>query len=325
MSRRRRRSAKGYVHWGATSQDVIDTGLVLQLRDALALIEADVDRLATALAVQARRHADDGAGRPHVAAAGVAGHAGHQARRRAERAPSSSAATGCSAPPGTGRAVRRRCGHAGVARRSRHCGHRGACREPGTRCARLAVAHAARPVLRRRGDARHADRDARQARARRLAARPVGSRRSARTRAAGPRRIVDDAAEAQSGRCGDRARGGGARARTRIDDADGRRAGARAGARQLACRMGYAAGDRALCVRRARRDGRSGRGPRRRRGPDAREPRHHAGTDLRRGRADGARAERSAAAPHIRSSRAPVGARVRSMRICARFSRRSRT
>ena len=49
--------AKGYVHWGATSQDVIDTGLVLQLRDALALIEADVDRLATVLASQTRRHA----------------------------------------------------------------------------------------------------------------------------------------------------------------------------------------------------------------------------------------------------------------------------
>src|SRR6478736_1545070 len=49
--------AKGYVHWGATSQDVIDTGLVLQLRDALALIEADVDRLAAVLASQTRRHA----------------------------------------------------------------------------------------------------------------------------------------------------------------------------------------------------------------------------------------------------------------------------
>lgn len=49
--------ARGYVHWGATSQDVIDTGLVLQLRDALALIDSDVERLATALAVQARRHA----------------------------------------------------------------------------------------------------------------------------------------------------------------------------------------------------------------------------------------------------------------------------
>ena len=50
--------ARGYVHWGATSQDVIDTGLVLQLRDALALIDADVDRLAAALATRARQHAD---------------------------------------------------------------------------------------------------------------------------------------------------------------------------------------------------------------------------------------------------------------------------
>ncbi len=49
--------ARGYVHWGATSQDVIDTGLVLQLKDALALIDADVERLAAALAMQARRHA----------------------------------------------------------------------------------------------------------------------------------------------------------------------------------------------------------------------------------------------------------------------------
>jgi 3-carboxy-cis,cis-muconate cycloisomerase len=37
--------AAQYVHWGATSQDTIDTGLALQLRDALALIGADLDRL----------------------------------------------------------------------------------------------------------------------------------------------------------------------------------------------------------------------------------------------------------------------------------------
>ena len=50
-------SARGHVHWGATSQDAIDTGLVLQLRDALALIDADVARLSQALALHARRHA----------------------------------------------------------------------------------------------------------------------------------------------------------------------------------------------------------------------------------------------------------------------------
>ena len=47
-----------YVHWGATSQDAIDTGLVLQLRDALALIDADLAALADALASLARTHRD---------------------------------------------------------------------------------------------------------------------------------------------------------------------------------------------------------------------------------------------------------------------------
>ena len=37
--------AAGYVHWGATSQDVIDTGLILQLCGALTCIAADVENL----------------------------------------------------------------------------------------------------------------------------------------------------------------------------------------------------------------------------------------------------------------------------------------
>ena len=48
--------AAQYVHWGATSQDVIDTGLVLQMRDALDLIEADLVRLVEAFAGLARTH-----------------------------------------------------------------------------------------------------------------------------------------------------------------------------------------------------------------------------------------------------------------------------
>lgn len=48
--------AARFVHWGATSQDVIDTGQVLQLRDALASIDADLRRLAEALAALAERH-----------------------------------------------------------------------------------------------------------------------------------------------------------------------------------------------------------------------------------------------------------------------------
>lgn len=50
--------AERYVHLGATSQDAMDTGLVLQLRAALELIETDLAQLADTLARQALQHAD---------------------------------------------------------------------------------------------------------------------------------------------------------------------------------------------------------------------------------------------------------------------------
>lgn len=46
-----------WVHHGATSQDVIDTGLVLRLRRAVDLIDARLATLAETLAAEARRHA----------------------------------------------------------------------------------------------------------------------------------------------------------------------------------------------------------------------------------------------------------------------------
>ncbi|MED7668819.1 3-carboxy-cis,cis-muconate cycloisomerase [Pseudomonas moraviensis subsp. stanleyae] len=49
--------AERYVHLGATSQDVMDSGLVLQLRQALALIENQLAQLADSLAAQAQRFA----------------------------------------------------------------------------------------------------------------------------------------------------------------------------------------------------------------------------------------------------------------------------
>lgn len=49
--------AAQYVHWGATSQDAIDTGLMLQCRSALARLETVLDQLADSLAELARRHA----------------------------------------------------------------------------------------------------------------------------------------------------------------------------------------------------------------------------------------------------------------------------
>jgi 3-carboxy-cis,cis-muconate cycloisomerase len=48
--------AARYVHWGATSQDVIDTALILQLRGALISIEQDLNTLAGALAKLAKSH-----------------------------------------------------------------------------------------------------------------------------------------------------------------------------------------------------------------------------------------------------------------------------
>jgi 3-carboxy-cis,cis-muconate cycloisomerase len=52
------KDASKYVHWGATSQDAIDTGLVLQLRDALDLIEAELALFGDALAGLSERHRD---------------------------------------------------------------------------------------------------------------------------------------------------------------------------------------------------------------------------------------------------------------------------
>ena len=48
--------AARFVHWGASSQDAMDTGLVLQLREALVPIDSDLTRLADALAVLAAAH-----------------------------------------------------------------------------------------------------------------------------------------------------------------------------------------------------------------------------------------------------------------------------
>ncbi|TMM55354.1 lyase family protein [Sulfitobacter sabulilitoris] len=47
-----------FVHWGATSQDVMDTALMLRLRQCLALAEADLRALLGTLADQADAHAE---------------------------------------------------------------------------------------------------------------------------------------------------------------------------------------------------------------------------------------------------------------------------
>src|SRR5581483_1857920 len=48
--------AAHYVHWGATSQDVIDTGSALQLRAALELVERELSKLADEIAALVQQH-----------------------------------------------------------------------------------------------------------------------------------------------------------------------------------------------------------------------------------------------------------------------------
>jgi len=51
--------AAGFVHWGATSQDAIDTGLILQVREALSAIDAVLDATCESLAAVAKKHKRD--------------------------------------------------------------------------------------------------------------------------------------------------------------------------------------------------------------------------------------------------------------------------
>ena len=61
------RDAGQYAHWGATTQDIMDSGLVLQLREAFDLLEADLAALSGILADLAARHRDTVmAGRTHL-------------------------------------------------------------------------------------------------------------------------------------------------------------------------------------------------------------------------------------------------------------------
>ncbi|HET8995952.1 MAG TPA: lyase family protein, partial [Acetobacteraceae bacterium] len=49
-------AAGGWTHWGATTQDIMDTATVLQVRDGLALVRTELAALLRALSTQADRH-----------------------------------------------------------------------------------------------------------------------------------------------------------------------------------------------------------------------------------------------------------------------------
>lgn len=60
-------NAGEYVHWGATSQDIVDTGLILQIKEAHAVLLAKVEKCEKACRELAARHRDlVMAGRTHV-------------------------------------------------------------------------------------------------------------------------------------------------------------------------------------------------------------------------------------------------------------------
>lgn len=57
----------GWTHWGATTQDIMDSATVLQVRDGLALVRAELAAILQALLAQAEKHRDTVmAGRTHL-------------------------------------------------------------------------------------------------------------------------------------------------------------------------------------------------------------------------------------------------------------------
>ncbi len=290
--------AADYVHLGATSQDIVDTAAMLVSRRAVALVLAELDRLADGCAALARAHRSTPmAARtllqqavPTTFGLKAAGwlvavlEARGETRRRPRRA--------------ARRAARRCRGNPRRPRRRRTRGRPALRRGARARGAPAPLAHEPpAPRGARRGTGRRRGRG-REGRPRHRA---PGAERGGRGRRGVGRAVLDDAAEAQSrslhprgGVCapGERARGSPARrARSR----------ARARGRRLARRVGGA-------LRCARVRGRSGSGrrgrrhrPRGRRRADAREPRCE-----RRPRRRGAHLVRPHAPP-----RAQPGARAR--------------
>ena len=58
LSEKCSQTARRYVHLGATSNDITDTAMAMQMRDAITLLEEDVRQVIRVLADQAKRHRD---------------------------------------------------------------------------------------------------------------------------------------------------------------------------------------------------------------------------------------------------------------------------
>ena len=260
--------AGGWTHWGATTQDIMDTATVLQVRDGLALIRAALAAMVAALAAQAEQAPPHGDGRAHASAAGAADHVRPEMRGVGAAADRPCPASRRTAPSRRTGELRRRRGHACVTRRP---GHRGDGRPrrrtwPGRAGRALARqprragrdGRVPRPGLRQPGEARH----------RRDPAGADRGRRAGGTLRRRPRLFVHHAAEAQPDRQRVHPRRRAHRACAGAGDV--RRHGRRPRARHRAVAGGTAGAAASLRAdaRRAaaRRRDRRGHGDRRRRG-----------------------------------------------------------
>src|SRR5438045_2191908 len=304
-----------WVHWGATTQDIMDTAVVLQIRAGLELIEADLTGLRGHLAALARRWRDTPmAGRTHLqhalpitfgykAAVWLAAFDRH-ATRLAELRPrvlqvqfGGAAGTLASLGPGEESLASRAelAREIGVGRAGDHL----ACR------ARWDRRDRAVPGLARR--------QPRQDRLRRHADGRDRVRGSGRAVYRGARLLLDDAAEAQPDllRIDPRRRQGTAPACRAHSRCAGQRFRARH--RPLACRMDRAAGKLRLRRRRTAPGRIHDERPHRRPAAHGEEPRHDARAHRRRGGYDGPRAApRAQRGARFGLRRLPQGDRERS-------------
>ena len=282
--RARPRRPASFVHWGATSQDVIDTALVLELREAIDALLLDLDLAIKGFTTLAGRHR-----RTLSVARTLMQHAlpmpfGLKLAGYAAALGALARAAAAAAPRGAGAAVRRRRGNARGARRTRHGRGRAARGAARPAVARRALAHPPRSAGRGRRLLRHPRRHLRQDRARRHADDADRGRRGVRAGRARPRRLLDIAAQAQSGRRRGGAVGRDGCAQSRRDPACRPGPGARARARRLAHRLDDVPGAGARHLGRAQRRGRDRRGSRDRRRASARQSRNDRRADHGRGR-----------------------------------------
>ena len=241
------------MHWGATSQDMIDTALSLELRAAIDALLLDLDVAIKGFIALAGRHR-----RTLTVARTLLQHAlpmpfGLEACGLCRGAGALARPAARLRQRGAGAAVRRRGRHAGGARRPRlrRCrADRGAARPAG---AGRALAQPPRPACRSRRRVRDPRRHLRQDRARRGADDADRGRRSLRAAHRRPRRLLDAAAQAQPSPRPRRSSAASHRAQSRRHHFRRAGPGARARGRRLADRMDDIPGARAGHVGRAAR------------------------------------------------------------------------